>query len=278
MTVRIVTDSTCDLPAQTISRYGITVVPTFVNSGNRSYLDGIELTREEFYDRLPSFSPHPTTSAPGIDAFVQAYGRAIAEGATGIVSIHPPVELSGLHNVAYLAAKEMRGLPVEIVDSRQLTLGMGFVVLNAARMAEAGRTASEIATALPAIIRRTYVFGALDTVEYLRRGGRLSRLQASLSGLLQIKPVVTVHNGQITLERVRTRSASMARLVKLVEELGPLEELGIAHTHAPDRVAALAEMGRHLFPHGHPELCVEVTPVLGVHFGPGAVGFMAVSR
>ncbi len=278
MTVRIITDSTCDLPAQTISRYGIIVVPTFINSGNRSYLDGVELTREEFYDRLPSFSPYPTTSAPGIGAFVQAYERAITEGATGIVSIHPPAELSGLRNVAYLAAKEMRGLPVEVVDSRQLTLGMGFVVLAAARMAQAGRTAAEIAIALPDAIRRTYVFGALDTAEYLRRGGRLSRLQASLSGLLQIKPVVTVYNGQITLERVRTRSASMARLVKLVEELGPLEELGIAHTHAPDRVTALAEMGRHLFPHGQPELCVEVTPVLGVHFGPGAVGFMAVSR
>ncbi len=278
MTVRIVTDSTCDLPVALVAQHSIIVVPTFINIGPRSYLDGIELPREEFYDRLPSFSPHPTTSAPGIGAFVQAYERAIVEGATGIVSIHPPVELSGLHNAANLAAKEMRGLPVEVVDSRQLTLGMGYIVLAAARMALAGRTSSEITTALPAIIRRTYVFGALDTVEYLRRGGRLSRLQASLSSLLQVKPVVTVYNGQVTMERVRTRSASMARLVNLVEELGPLEELGIAHTHAPDRVTTLTEMGRHLFPHGHPALCVEVTPVLGVHFGPGAVGFLAVSR
>ena len=209
---------------------------------------------------------------------MQAFEQAAGEGATGIVSIHPPAELSSLYSVAELAAKEMCGLPIAVVDSRQVTLGMGSVVLAAARMAEAGRTVDEIAAALPDVIRRTYVFGVLDTLEYLRRGGRASRLQAGLSALLQIKPVFTVYDGQITFERVRTRSAAMARLVTLVEELGPLETLSVAHTHAPDRAAALTEMGRRLFPDGQPTMCVEVTPVLGVHFGPGAVGFLAVKR
>ena len=194
---------------------------------------------EEFYDWLPTLSPAPTTAAPGIGVFLQAFERAASEGATGIVSIHPPAELSSLFSVAELAAKEMRGLPIAVVDSRQITLGMGSVVLTAARMAEAGRTVDEIAAALPGVIRRTYVFGVLDTLEYLRRGGRASRLQSGLSALLQIKPVFTVYDGQITFERVRTRSAAMARLVTLVEELGPLEALSVAaHPCARSRCRA----------------------------------------
>src|SRR5512136_1163692 len=192
MAVRIVTDSTCDLPPEIIARYGIIVVPTCINIGDRSYLDGVDITREEFYDWLPTLTPAPTTSAPGLGAFLQAFEQAASAGATGIVSIHPPDELSSLYGVAQLAAKEMRGLPITVIDSRQVTLGMGFIVLAAAQMAEAGRTTDQIATALPDTIRRTYVHGVLDTLEYLRRGGRASRIQASLSALLQLKPVFTV--------------------------------------------------------------------------------------
>jgi DegV family protein with EDD domain len=278
MAVRIVTDSTCDLPAEITAEHGIIVVPTCIGIGDRSYLDGVEITREEFYDWLPTLSPAPTTAAPGIGVFLQAFERATSEGATGIIAVHPPAELSSLYSVAELAAKEMHGLPIAVVDSRQVTLGMGSVVLAAARMAEAGHTVDEIVAALPGVIRRTYVFGVLDTLEYLRRGGRASRLQSGFSALLQIKPVFTVYDGQITYERVRTRSAAFARLVMLVEALGPLEALSVAHTHAPERATTLTEMGRSLFPDGTPTMCVEVTPVLGVHFGPGAVGFLAVKR
>lgn len=278
MAVRIVTDSTCDLPPDLVARYRIIVVPTCINVGDQSYLDGVEIGREEFYERLPVFASHPTTSAPSIGAFLQAYEQAVAEGATGIVAIHPPAELSGLFSVAQLASKEMRGLPVAVFDSRQVTLGMGSLVLAAARMAEAGRSAEEIVRALPERVRRTYVFGLFDTLEYLRRSGRLSRIQASLSSLLQIKPILTIFDGQITLERVRTRSVALTRMLGMVEALGPLEELSVAHAHAPDRAAALTALGQHLFPDGQPSLCVEVTPVLGVHFGPGAVGFVAVRK
>ena len=278
MTVRIVTDSTCDLPAELIARHRIIVVPTYINIGAQSYLDGVEITREEFYARLPTLSPHPTTSAPSIGAFVRAYEQAAAAGATGIVSIHPPEEFSSICQAARLAAAEMRDLPIVVVDSRQLTLAMGLIVVAAAQMAEAGRTAAEIAAALPAIIGRTYIFGALDTLEFVRRGGRLSRLQAGLGALLQIKPVFTVYQGQLTLERVRTLSAALARLVSLVEGLGPLETLAVAHANAPDRAARLTDLAAHLFLDGRPALCVEVTPVLGVHFGPGAVGFVAIRK
>ena len=278
MTVRIVTDSTCDLPADLVARHRIIVVPTCINIGATGYLDGVDITRQAFYERLPALSPHPTTSAPGVGLFLQAYEQAVAEGATGIVSLHPPDELSSLCQVARLAAREMYGLPVIVVDSRQLTLGLGFTVLAAAQMAEAGHTAAEIAAALPERIRRTYVIGALDTLEFARRGGRLSRLQASLGALLQIKPVFTVYEGELILERVRTNSVALARLVTRVAELGPLEALAVAHTHAPERAATLARLGAQLFPDGSPLICVEVTPVLGIHFGPGAVGFLAIKR
>lgn len=278
MTVRIVTDSTCDLPPELVAQHRIIVVPTCINIGAQSYLDGVEITRQEFYARLPTLSPHPTTSAPSIGAFLRAYEQAAAEGATGIVSLHPPEEFSSICQAARLAAAEMRGLPIIVVDSRQLTLAMGMIVLAAAQMAEAGRRAAEIAAALPALIRRTYVFGALDTLEFVRRGGRVSRLQASLGALLQIKPVFTVYEGQLTLERVRTHSAALARLIALVEGLGPLETLAVAHVNAPDRAARLTSLAAHLFPDGHPTLCVEVTPVLGVHFGPGAVGLLAITK
>lgn len=278
MTVRIVTDSTCDLPADVVARYRIIVVPTSINIGAESYLDGVEMTREDFYARLPTLAVHPTTAAPSIGAFVRAYEQAVAEGATGIVSIHPPEEFSSICQAARLAAAEMRDLPIYVVDSRQLTLGMGLIVLAAAQMAAAGRPAAEIAAALPDLIRRVYVFGVLDTLEFVRRGGRLSRLQAGLGTLLQIKPVFTVYQGQLTLERVRTLSAALARLIALVEELGPLETLAVAHAHAPERAARLIELGHRLFPDGRSPLCVEVAPVLGVHFGPGAVGFIAIKR
>ncbi len=278
MTVRIVTDSTCDLPAELIARHRIIVVPTYIHVGATSYLDGIEITREEFYTRLPTFVSHPTTSAPSVGAFLRAYEQAAEEGATGIVSLHPPEEFSSICQAARLAAAEMRGLPVIVLDARQLTLGMGLIVLAAAQMAEAGRTAAEIAAALPNFIRRVYVFGVLDTLEFVRRGGRLNRLQASLGALLQIKPVFTVYCGQLTLERVRTLSVALSRLVSLVEALGPLETLAVAHAHAADRADRLAELAGHLFPDGRPPLCVEVTPVLGVHFGPGAVGLVAVKK
>ena len=119
MVVRIVTDSTCDLPSETAAEHGIIVVPTCINIGDRSYLDGVEISREEFYDWLPTLTPAPTTAAPGIGIFLQAFEQAARVGASGIVSVHPPAELSSLYGAPELAAKEMRGLPIAVIDSRQ---------------------------------------------------------------------------------------------------------------------------------------------------------------
>jgi DegV family protein with EDD domain len=275
MSIRIVTDSNCDLPAETISRHGISVVPLYINIGNKSYVDGIDLSRQEFYRNLPGYERHPTTSVPGQGKFQAVYDRLAGEGATGILSIHIAVSLSAVVNSARLGAQES-AVPVRVFDSGQLTLGTGLQVLAAAEAAAAGATMEEIVAMVDDLASRTHTFAALDTVEFLRRSGRLSRLQSSLASVLNIKPILKMHRGEMDMERVRTRRRSLQRLLELVSDLGPLEQLALVHTGAPERAQALHQQAFSLFPVGKEVLSAEVTPVIGAHVGPGAVGFAAV--
>jgi DegV family protein with EDD domain len=174
MVVRIVTDSTCDLPSEVVARYRISVIPLWINVGSKGYLDGVDITREEFYTRLPEFIPQPTTAVPGTDVFSQVYKQLLAEGATQILSIHISEKLSAITRIAHTAAESMSGIPIEVLDSRQLSLGTGFLVETAARMAEEGFTLEEILPAMENQITRTHVFAALDTVEFLQRSGRMN--------------------------------------------------------------------------------------------------------
>ncbi len=276
MTIRVVTDSNCDLPPDLVEQHGIAVVPLHINVGRESYLDGVEMSRQQFYEGLPSFSAHPTTSVPSPGEFYQVYRRLADEGADQILSIHISVALSAVVNSARLAAEELPTLPVTVYDSGNLTLGTGFQVLAAAQAAADGATMDEILALLQDQNGRTHTYAVLDTLEYLRRSGRLSRLQMHLGSLLQLKPIITMNAGEPGLERVRTRKAAEARLLQMVEDLGPLEHLAVVHTHAPQRVPILQEMARPLFPSGQPSLVAEVTSVIGSHIGPGAAGFVAV--
>jgi DegV family protein with EDD domain len=277
MSVRIVTDSNCDLPPEIIQEHGIVVVPLYINIGTESYLDGVDMSREEFYTGLPSFHRHPTTSVPGPGMFVEAYNRLAAEGASHILSIHISATLSAVVNSARLAAEEIQAPPVTILDSGNLTLGTGLLAVRAAEAAREGKGVDEILEILEDQIKRTYCFAGLDTLEYLRRSGRLTRLQSGLGSMLQIKPLLSMHDGEMGMERVRTRKKAVGRVVELVNELGPLEQLAIVHTHAPKRAESLRRQAEHLFPSSPPRLSAEVTPVIGTHIGPGAVGFVAVT-
>ncbi len=277
MSVRIVTDSTCDLPAPTIARYGIHVVPLYINVGKQSYLDGIDISREEFYERLPTYSVHPTTAVPSIDRFRAAYHTLADEGASEILSIHISAALSAVVDIAHLAAQETNTIPVSVIDSQQLSLGTGFLVETAAIMAAASKSAVEIRVVLAAQIRRSHVFAALDTLEYLKRSGRMNKYVASLATLLQIKPILTMYNGKPGTERVRTRGRATKRLVEMLGAVSPVERVAIVHTHAsPERIAELHDLAGPLLPKGE-LLTVDITPVIGVHIGPGALGFAAVS-
>jgi DegV family protein with EDD domain len=148
--------------------------------------------------------------------------------------------------------------------------------VKAAEAAAQGQSMDEIVDLLEDQAARTYCFAALDTVEFLRRSGRLTRFQSSLASVLRIKPVLKMNDGEFDMERVRTRKAALARVVELLGELGPLEDVALVHTHAPDEAAALARQAKHLISEGTVSLSAEVTPVIGTHIGPGAAGFIAI--
>jgi DegV family protein with EDD domain len=276
MSIRIVTDSTCDLPEAAVAEYGITVVPLYINIGDQGYLDGVELSRQEFYARLPDYDPPPTTATPGPEQFRQVYETLAAEGATEILSIHISESLSATVGMARLSAQATKAAPVTVFDSGSLSLGTGFLVLAAAKAATEGRSIDEIVPLLEEQGSRTHVFAALDTLEFLRRSGRMNRAMAAVGSWLQMKPLLRMHDGNPTAERVRTSEAAVKRLVSLLSDLVPLEQVALVHTHALDRAADLLDRVRHLLPQGE-ILSVDITPVFGVHLGPGAIGFACVT-
>ena len=276
MTIRIVTDSTCDLPAEVIDRYGIGVVPLYINIGDRGYLDGVEITREEFYNNLPTYKVQPTTAAPPPEKYRAVYEAQASQGATEILSIHISKALSAVLDTARLAAQEFKSIPVTVFDSRQLSLGTGFLVETAARLAQAGHALEEILAALNDQLRRSYVFAALDTLKFLRRSGRLTGVAAGLGSILQLKPIMKMYDGKPDAERVRTHRRAMQRVIDLLREKGPLERAAIVHTHAPERVAELRQQASQLLPDGE-ILSMDITPVIGAHIGPGATGFAVVT-
>ena len=276
MTIRIVTDSTCDLPAEIAARHGITSVPLYINFGLESYLDGVELSREAFYARLPDCDPPPTTAAPGPQRFLDAYERLAGEGATEILSIHISRSLSAVVDAAHLAAREAP-TPVTVFDSGTLSLGTGFLVWAVAEAVAQGRSVDEIVALMKDQGRRTHVFAALDTLEFLRRGGRLNRVVATFGSWIQLKPLLKMHDGNPTAERIRTSEAATQRLLALLEERLPLERVALVHTHALEKAKALHRKAQPLLPDGE-ILSVDITPVFGTHLGPGAVGFACVSE
>jgi DegV family protein with EDD domain len=275
LTIRIVTDSTGDLPADVADRHGIGVVPIYINVGEESYLDGIDLSREDFYARLPDLNPAPTTALPGPALFIQTYQRLIDEGATEILSVHISRELSGVVNMAQLAAQDVP-VPVTVVDSGSLSLGLGFLAQAAAEAAAGGASMAEILALVEDQRRRTHVFAMLDTLEFLRRSGRMNRVLATVGGWLHLKPLLKMTDGHATAERILSGEASVRRLLALLEEALPLERVALVHTHALEKAQALRDRAQHLLPHGD-LLSVDITPVLGAHLGPGAVGFACVT-
>jgi len=276
MSTRIVTDSTCDLPPDVIQEYGIAVIPVLIHVGSREYQDGVDFSREQFYKELPGMAPPPTTAAPGLRTFHQTYEQLAAEGATQILSIHISHRLSAVVDIAKRAAQETTAAAVTVFDSRQLSLGMGFQVQSAAQAAKEGRTMHEIVAHLEAQIARTHVFAALSTLEYMRRGGRMNGTIAALGELLQIKPILKMYEGNPTAERVRTRNHAVKRLKELLAECAPFERVALVHTGAEAQAQALLADVREGLPGGEVWM-QEINPVLGVHIGPGVIGFACVS-
>lgn len=277
MVIKIVSDSTCDLPQPVIEELGITVVPLYINIGDKGYLDGVEISRTEFYTRLPSYPVQPTTSTPGTEAFIQAYQRLADQGASHILSIHISISLSATVDVARQAANEFTRVPVTVIDSQQLSTGSGFQVETAARMAQQGKKLDEILKALEHLAKHSYVTARLDTLTYLRRSGRLSAIMTGLGSLLQLKPILTMKNGLPGSERVRTAGKAEARLIQTLQTYLPIERFALVHTNAHQEAEKFRQRIAHLIPKGE-VYSMDITPVIGAHIGPGAVGYAIVSQ
>lgn len=276
MEIKIVTDSTCDLPEETVNELNITVIPLYINQGNNSYLDGVDLTREEFYRRLPSFRPSPTTATPSPETFLEAWNKLVDSGAQAILSIHISEKLSATINSSRIAAEQFTRAPVTVLDSGQLSLGLGFIVEYAAQMAILRPRIEEILSNLHGMMNRTYVFASLKTLEYLRRSGRMHFALARLGEILQIKPLLHMHLGNPTAHRARTQSRATERMLEWLEEYAPYDRLAIVHAGIQKEAEQMLENVRKFLPDGNIPI-MQITPVLGAHLGIGALGFACVS-
>jgi DegV family protein with EDD domain len=254
------------------------VIPLYIHIGQTDYLDGVDMSREDFYEGLPTFPAHPTTAAPGIETFQGVYEELASEGAEGIVSIHIAESLSNVLNVAQLAAERVKNVPVRVIDSGQLTVGVGLEAVAAARAARAGAAIDEVVRVVEDMIPRTHTWAALSTVEFLRRSGRLTQFQSGLATLLKILPLLKMTKGVAEMERIRTEDRAAKRLLTLLREQLPLEQLAVVHTNAIDKAKALYERAKPMLGDIAEPIYGFVTPVIGAHIGPGAFGFTCVTK
>lgn len=274
--ISIVTDSTACVPPHLAAELNITVVPAFINFPAQSYRDGIDLTPAEFYTQLAASPTLPTTAVPPPDAFKEIY-RRLGKTSRHIISIHVSSKLSGMLNAAAAAARELPDLDIVLIDSRTVSMGLGWHAIIAARCVQAGSSPSEIVARVHRTIPRTHVLALLDTLEYVRRSGRVTFPQAFLGTLLDIKPILEVRPDCVyPVEKTRTFRRALERIIEMVQTLAPFEELAVLHTNAPTR----AEDARVRLAHLHPIdriLIVEAGPILGTHVGPGGIGVAAVT-
>jgi DegV family protein with EDD domain len=271
--VAIVTDSTAYLPQEKLDRHRITVVPLAVVIGDEVLDEGTEVSAPAVARALQRRKP-VTTSRPGPEEFAAAYRAAADAGAKAVVSLHLSAEFSGTYDAALVAAAQAP-VPVRVVDTGMVAMALGFPVLSAAEVAEAGGTADEIVAAAEKRASDTSAYFYVDTLDYLRRGGRIGAAQALLGSALAVKPLLQLADGRIELmEKVRTASKALARLEEIVTERAATRRVDIAvhHLAAGERAAALADRLRDRVP-GLEELVVsEVGAVIGAHTGPGLLG------
>ena len=277
MGVRIVTDSTSDLPTEICRELDITVVPLTVMFGEQGYRDGIDLSADEFYKKLITSDKLPTTSQPSAGVFAEAY-KEVAKETNEILSIHISGKLSQTYNSARLAASEMEGgCKVEVMDSGQACLGLGLIAVAAARAARDGASMEEVRSVVEKAMMGTRTLGLLDTLEYLAKGGRIGKAQAYLGNslrplaLFKVIPIIQVKDGEAhPMERVRTRQKGLDRVIAEASNASGLKMAGVSYSTKPEEAEWVAEKLRPLV--GAENLVMSrFGPVLGTHLGPGAL-------
>ena len=278
MKLGIVTDSTSDIPQSLIEQYELEVIPSILIMDGKEYADGIGISREEFYRKLPSLKMQPTTAAPSIGDFSARYESLLARGCDQLLSIHAAGALTSILNIARQAANDFPDR-VTCVDSTSLSLGLGFQVIAAAEVAEDGLDAALFE--IEATHQRLHVSAALDSMKNLRRSGRVPEAVALLGSLLQIKPLIELTDGKVKgIGAVRTTKQANDRMLSFLLEGGPLERLAILHTGAESRAKEFLNELMLKASQSVPRdiLMVNVTPVIGTHVGPNGLGFAAVRK
>jgi len=271
MVVKIVTDSSADLPAELVQELGITVVPLYLRFGEEVFRDRVDISEDEFYERLVHDPIHPSTTQPTPQDFINVYQK-LSQEADGIVSIHISSKLSGTCNSA-LQGKELieKGCPIEVVDSQTLTMGLGLISIAAATVAKAGKGLEEVLAEVRQAIPNIHLLGLLDTLKYLLLGGRIGKAKALVGSILNVKPLLKLQDGEVVpAGQARTRSKGMDRLFEFAKNAVNIEDLAVVYNTTPDEAQTLAERIGSIFNKEQIRLA-RIGPMLGVHFGPGAL-------
>ena len=276
MKIAIVTDSTADIPVEIVKRNNIHVVPNRVIIDGKDYADGIDITRQEFYERLPLMESPPTTATASSGTYQNLFAKLFDQGTQHIISIHVSKYFSGVFNAASTGAQSFNDR-MHVIDSEQVTLGLGYQVIAAAEAAMRGSSLEAVLERINNVRRRVRVIAMLDTLEYLHKSGRVSWARASIGNLLRVKPFIDVIGGHAKrIGDVRTRRRGIKRLLRLLNDLGDLEQLAVLHTNAEsDAYHFLQEYQGKLDTEA---MVIYVTTAIGTHVGPNGLGFVAVQK
>ena len=277
MAIKIVTDSTCDLPVDIAEALGVTVVPLFVFFGEQSYRDGVDITREQFFDRLTAGNDvHPHTSQPGVGDFLAVY-KELTEQGHEVVSVHVSDKISGTMNSARLAKAELPDAKIELIDTGLAALALGLVVKFAAEAATGGKSFDEVVAAAKEASKKTRCYFMPATLEFLQKGGRIGKAGAIIGGLLSIKPILTLIDGEVhSFTKVRTEMKAISKLKEIASEGGTYAEVGIIHEGQSEMADALMSHLEALS--DKPLIEGKIGAVVGTHTGPGAIGMVLRSK
>ncbi|MBM3167635.1 MAG: DegV family protein [Chloroflexi bacterium] len=272
MTARIITDSCSDITQDEAKRLGIIVVPAYVHFGDKSFRDGVDMSCDEFYDKLLTSPVHPSTAAPSPGEFAKVYEQA-AQETHEIVSIHVTSKHSAMYDSA-LAGKEMvekKGCQIEVIDSKGVTMWQGLVVMAAAQAAHNGYTLRQIVKKTYDTIDRLHALALLDTFKYAVKGGRLGKAVSAVESFLNVKPLIALRDGEVVpVGMARSRCKGLSRLREFLQSKRQAENIAIVHSTTADEAQSLADFARSVFPNIMP-LISRLGPALGVHGGPGAI-------
>jgi len=271
MKVQVITDSTCDLPQDLAEGLGIRVVPIYLRFGEKTYRDGVDIQRDEFYSMLASSPYHPATSQPNPEDFATVY-KEYCEEVDGIVSVHISSKISGTYNSAMIAKKTLESkCPIEVIDSKFNSAGLGLVVMAAARLAKSGASFSEVINEVRDVISQVRMYGMFETMKYLARSGRVNKTIAAASRILNVMPLLTFHDGEIVRAGlVRSIGKGMEKIYEFVKKNTPVSELIVVHSQVTAQANQLKQRLSEFIEEEKISIA-ELGAGLGVHGGPGVL-------